>query len=247
MFISGSQLQYLKLHIAVVLFPSVVADFGQKGHTSQLNYPFLTFHSPPRRQVYKSLYRSDSQITCMMFRLNISIYQCWQKPACWVKPVGSCPPRRAPPPPAWCTASTSLTCRRKKNSNLNFKSPSIYHRKAYLVKRPLLPETSSSCRKQVPAGGRFSECSRVLDKNRYIFKVAFVKSATRGEERWMAGVWLLFIPPLQSSKKCLRTSNCYELWEASTTPILLRCLRNRISRNSMSVGLLWSATNQIVI
>lgn len=183
----------------------------------------------------------------MMFSLYISIYQCWQKPACWVKPLDSCPPRRVPPPPAWCTASTSLTRRRKKKSNLHFKSPSIYHRKAYLVKRPLLPWTNSSCRKQVSAGGRFSECGRVLDKNRFIFKVAFVKSATKREERRKAGVWLLFIPPLQSGKKCLRTSNCSELWEASTTPTLLRYLSNRINRNRMSVDLFWSATDQIVI
>lgn len=57
-FTSGSQLQYLKhtnTHCWCVLFTSVVADFGQKGHTSELNDSFPMFHSPPRRQVYRSL------------------------------------------------------------------------------------------------------------------------------------------------------------------------------------------------
>lgn len=166
MFISALILQYLKLHIADMYYSSVLRQMLGK---SEANDPFLTFHWPPRRRVYCSLRRSDSQTACMMLSLYISI-TLLTEPACWVKPLDSCPPQRAPQPPVWCTASTSLTHRNKGGKKINkskvhFNPPSIYQEKAYRVKRPLRPPTSSSCRRQVPAGGRFSVGSGVVDKN----------------------------------------------------------------------------------
>lgn len=119
MFISALILQYLKLHIADMYYSSVLRQTLGK---SEANDPFLTFHWPPRRRVYCSLRRSDSQTACMMLSLYISI-TLLTEPACWVKPLDSCPPQRAPQPPVWCTASTSLTHRNKggeKNKNQRF-------------------------------------------------------------------------------------------------------------------------------
>lgn len=143
--------------------------------------------------------------------LSVSIQECWQEPACWVMPLGSCPPRWAPPPPVWCTASMSLTWRRKKKKSiLHFQTWSISQRKAYLVKRPLPLLTSSSYRKRAPAGGRFSGCSRVANKNTHAVKLAFVQSVTRRGDNMYDRRGVVSVSPPQSGKKCLGSSNCYE-------------------------------------
>lgn len=193
------------------------------------------------------VYRSDSRKACMTISLYISVYQCRQKPACWVKPLGSCPPRRAPPAPAWCTASTSLTRRREDKFKPSFQQPEHRSQKG----RPgetaspnpdeqLLQETSAS-RRQV-----FWTVRQKKKKTRYIFKVAFVKEK-RGTEETQDVWWLLFIPPLHSGKKGLRTSNCCELWEASNNSNCTRVSEEQNKQKQNVCGSVLCAPDQIAI